>query len=52
MNYTSAAIGVIGLIAIITWITTGKRKFTGPEGVRVGNNGHGVKVEESYPKNQ
>ena len=31
MNYTSAAIGVIGLISIITWITTGRKNFTGPE---------------------
>ena len=31
MNYTSAAIGVIGLISIITWITTGRKSFTGPQ---------------------
>ena len=30
MNYTSAALGVIGLISLVTWITTGRRKFTGP----------------------
>ncbi|KAL2353703.1 amino acid transporter [Cryomyces antarcticus] len=30
MNYTSAAIGVIMLIAIITWFTTGRKQFTGP----------------------
>ena len=30
MNYTSAALGVIGLISLVTWITTGSRKFTGP----------------------
>ena len=30
MNYTSAAIGVIGLISAITWITTGRKRFTGP----------------------
>ena len=34
MNYTSAAIGVIALISIITWITTGRKQFTGPQ---VGN---------------
>lgn len=31
MNYTSAAIGVITLISIVTWITTGRRNFTGPQ---------------------
>ena len=31
MNYTSAAIGVIMLISVITWITTGYRQFKGPQ---------------------
>ncbi|KAI9706424.1 MAG: hypothetical protein M1836_003429 [Candelina mexicana] len=31
MNYTSAAIGIIGLISLVTWITTGRERFTGPE---------------------
>ena len=31
MNYSSAAIGVIMLIALITWVTTGYRNFKGPE---------------------
>jgi choline transport protein len=31
MNYTSAAVGVSALIAIITWITTGRKNFTGPQ---------------------
>ena len=31
MNYTSAAIGIIGLISIITWFTTGRKNFTGPQ---------------------
>ncbi|KAI4252654.1 MAG: hypothetical protein LQ352_004156 [Teloschistes flavicans] len=31
MNYTSAAIGVIGLISLITWFTTGRKSFTGPQ---------------------
>lgn len=30
MNYTSAAIGVIGLISVVTWFTTGRKQFTGP----------------------
>ena len=30
MNYTSAAIGVIGLVSFITWVSTGKNHFTGP----------------------
>ncbi|OQV03042.1 hypothetical protein CLAIMM_08142 [Cladophialophora immunda] len=31
MNYTSAAVGVCGLIAAITWATTGRTHFTGPQ---------------------
>ncbi|KAL2814305.1 amino acid/polyamine transporter I [Aspergillus granulosus] len=30
MNYTSAAIGVIALVGIGTWITSARKKFTGP----------------------
>ncbi|KAJ5683436.1 hypothetical protein N7462_006601 [Penicillium macrosclerotiorum] len=33
MNYTSAAIGVIGLISIVTWFTSGRKNFTGPGAV-------------------
>lgn len=37
-NYTSAAVGAIMLLAVITWLTTGHKQFTGPEsgGVAVG----------------
>lgn len=31
MNYTSAAIGIIGLISIITWLLSGRKAFTGPQ---------------------
>ena len=31
MNYCSAAFGVIGLIAAVTWFTGGKKRFTGPQ---------------------
>ena len=31
MNYTSAATGVVMLISLVFWITTGRRKFTGPD---------------------
>jgi choline transport protein len=31
MNYTSAAVGVSALIAALTWFTTGRTKFTGPQ---------------------
>ncbi|KAK4994895.1 hypothetical protein LTR66_005164 [Elasticomyces elasticus] len=58
MNYTSAAIGVIMLIAAITWLTTGRRQFTGPvsggivvEGALEDSNpetGTGAKVVEKY----
>lgn len=30
MNYTSAAIGLIAAISLITWLTTGRQNFTGP----------------------
>lgn len=33
MNYTSAAIGIIALISIVTWFTTGKSDFTGPSAI-------------------
>lgn len=31
MNYTSAAIGVIMFIALVTWFTTARKSFSGPE---------------------
>lgn len=31
MNYTSAAIGVIMFIATVTWFTTARKRFSGPE---------------------
>jgi len=31
MNYTCAAVGGIMLIAAVTWITTGRKQFTGPQ---------------------
>lgn len=31
MNYTSAAVGVSALIAVITWFTTGRTQYTGPQ---------------------
>lgn len=34
MNYTSAAIGIIGLLAMATWFTTARKRFTGPSEVR------------------
>lgn len=36
MNYTSAAIGVIAVISIVTWLTTGRKHFTGPQ-IRAAN---------------
>jgi choline transport protein len=35
MNYTSAAVGIIMLLSLITWFTTGRKQFSGPEGGRV-----------------
>lgn len=33
-NYTSAAVGAIVLIALITWITTANKQFGGPDASR------------------
>ena len=37
MNYTSAALGVIGVISLLTWITAGRKRFTGPNVPDMGN---------------
>jgi choline transport protein len=44
MNYTSAAVGIIMAIAGVTWITTGRKKFRGPEsgGVMIGEEVVGI----------
>ena len=46
MNYTSAAIGVIGLISLVTWITTGRQRFTGPiiDGISVDIDGGSAEI--------
>ena len=31
MNYCSAAIGVIGLVSLVTWVVDGRKNFTGPD---------------------
>ncbi|KAI9889080.1 MAG: hypothetical protein M1814_005804 [Vezdaea aestivalis] len=46
MNYNSAAVGVIMLISLITWITTGHKNFTGP---RVVIHGDGNGSDSSPP---
>lgn len=44
MNYTSAAVGIIMAIAAVTWITTGRKQFRGPEsgGVMIGEEVVGI----------
>ncbi|KAF2004016.1 amino acid transporter [Amniculicola lignicola CBS 123094] len=42
MNYTSAAIGVVMLISLITWITTGRKRFTGPDSGHLLDEGRGA----------
>lgn len=44
MNYTSAAVGVIMLIAIASWVVTGRKEFRGPESGGVVIEGEGVAV--------
>ena len=54
MNYTSAAVGIIGLVSLITWIFDGRKNFTGPAtGIMVNaieaeerNNGQGVATKD------
>lgn len=52
MNYTSAAIGVIMFIALLTWFTTARKHFSGPEVEAVVDivNGHGSESEEIRSK--
>lgn len=47
MNYTSAAVGIIMVIAALTWVTTGRKQFRGPEsgGVVIGEEVVGVRPE-------
>ncbi|KUJ19226.1 amino acid transporter [Mollisia scopiformis] len=47
MNYTSAAIGVIMFVALVTWFTTARKHFSGPEVEAVINivEGHGSESE-------
>lgn len=53
-NYTSAAIGVIMTLALITWLTTGRRQFAGPPGSVIEGSPQveieGVQVEEKMRK--
>lgn len=46
MNYTSAAVGVAILIATLTWFTTGRKQYTGPErgGILRGSTGKSLKL--------
>ncbi|KAF2469341.1 amino acid transporter [Lindgomyces ingoldianus] len=50
MNYTSAAIGVVMLISIITWIATGRKRFTGPDRGHLLNVGRREEVAATAPK--
>lgn len=34
MNYTSAAIGLLTLLSLVTWFTTATNQFAGPSDVR------------------
>jgi choline transport protein len=52
MNYDSAAIGVIMIIALVTWLTTGRKNFTRPEsGGLIVHHGNDLSepAEPSYP---
>ncbi|KAL6238892.1 hypothetical protein BDW75DRAFT_237078 [Aspergillus navahoensis] len=49
MNYTSAAIGVIALIGVVTWASTACRRFTGPVEVDLMS---GVAIAESQGGNE
>jgi choline transport protein len=42
MNYTSAAVGIIGAISAVTWIVDGRKNFTGPRIVLDGEERNGA----------
>ena len=46
MNYTSAAVGIIMLVAVVTWLVTGRKNFRGPESGGVVLEGEHVGVIE------
>ena len=35
MNYTCAAIGAVMFVSLVTWLTTGKAQFAGPQAGRL-----------------
>jgi choline transport protein len=45
MNYTSAAMGVVMLISLVTWLTTGRKRFTGPDAGQLLDAGRGAAAE-------
>lgn len=47
MNYTSAAVGMIMLLSLITWLWTGRKHFTGPEAAKVVQGVHHVEGVDS-----
>ncbi|KAF1957842.1 hypothetical protein CC80DRAFT_534361 [Byssothecium circinans] len=50
MNYTSAAIGVVMLISLVTWLTTGRKRFTGPDDEYMLDVGGTVDAAATEPK--
>ncbi|PYH87547.1 GABA permease [Aspergillus ellipticus CBS 707.79] len=50
MNYTSAAIGVVAVISLATWVVTGRKHFTGPETCASEGGSAGGKVVEVVEK--
>ncbi|KAL4804285.1 GABA permease [Aspergillus unguis] len=48
MNYTSAAIGIIALVAVCTWVLSARKKFTGPiYDIDQGRNEYEIKETET-----
>ncbi|KAG9936488.1 putative GABA permease, partial [Aureobasidium melanogenum] len=48
MNYTSAAIGLMLLLAAITWMTTGRRRYQKPQSILI--EGTEVEMSDSRPE--
>jgi len=44
MNYTSAAIGLTMLLALVTWLWTGRKNFTGPNMGRLAGMSEGAEM--------
>ncbi len=50
MNYTCAAVGASVAIALVTWFTTGRKSFSGPDAAHMFHNGVLTALEPTSTK--